>query len=161
MEILRVPPYTLTKTVAASAANTAYDYTVVDMADSSISTGTVTSNSSSIVTIPLSSEYDTEYKILVDNVEEYVTVVRPYSDPNTKAEAASEISDYTKNEEIARAIIDSVITEGFYYKKKVIETTGLGADYLPLWVDAKKVLKVYSNNVFNPSKFINLITFYN
>lgn len=158
MEILRIPPYSLTKTIAVSSANTSYDYTVIDMADSSVSSGTVTSNSSSNVSIPLSSDYDTEYKILVDNVEEYVTVVRPYVNPNTKAETASEIAEYTKNEEIARAIIDSVITQGFYYKKQVIETAGLGADYLPLWVDAKKVLKVYSNNVLvydsaNPSLY--------
>jgi hypothetical protein len=78
--------------------------------------------------------------------EYYYDVVRPYVDPNTKGSTASEIAEYAKNEQIARAIIDSVIRQGFYYKKEIIETTGLGADYLPLWIDAKKVLKVYENN---------------
>ena len=117
------------------------------MADHSILTGDVTSNSSSKVTITLPSEYDNQYVVRVNNRQVFVDVVRPYVDPNTKGTTASEISDYARNEEIARAIIDSVITQGFYYQKRVIETTGLGADYIPFWLDVKKILKVYENNV--------------
>ncbi len=79
--------------------------------------------------------------------EDYLTVIRPYINPNDHGTTASEIATYASNEELARAIIDSVCDVEFYYKKKIIQTTGQGTDYLPIWVDAKKVLKVYENNV--------------
>ena len=147
MEILRVPSYSADAVINVSSASTSYNYTVTDMADSSVITGSTTSSSDSKVTITLPSEYDGSYLINVDSTDHYYDVVRPYVDPTTKADTASEIAEYTKHEEMAMAIIDSVIIEGFYYKKKTIETTGLGADYIPLWVNAKKVLKLYENNV--------------
>ena len=79
--------------------------------------------------------------------EDYLTVIRPYINPNDHGNTASEVAAYASNEELARAIIDSVCDVEFYYKKKVIQTTGQGLDYLPIWVDAKKVLKVYENNI--------------
>jgi hypothetical protein len=94
----------------------------------------------------LPSSYDGEYSILVDGEEHLVDVVRPYVDPNTKGSTASEVAEYKKNEELARAIIDSVITDGFYFKKRVFETTGLGADILPIWRDLKEILYIYENN---------------
>jgi hypothetical protein len=147
MEILRVPPYTTDAVINVSGASTEYNYTITDMADHSVTTGTVTSTSASKVTVSLPSEYDGSYIVNIDDTDNYIDVVRPYVDPNTKAETASEIAEYTKYESIARSIIDSVIIEGFYYKKKIMETTGLGADYIPLWVNAKKVLKLRENNV--------------
>lgn len=147
MQILRVPPYNLTVTLDVSNASTEYDYTIVDMADFSESTGEVTSNSEGKVIIPLSSKYDTQYKITVDGEDTYVDVVRPYVNPNDHGSTASEIAAYASNEELARAIIDSVCDVEFYYKKRVLETTGLGVDYIPIWVDAKEVIKVYENNV--------------
>jgi hypothetical protein len=48
---------------------------------------------------------------------------------------------------VARNIIDSVIDDGFYNNKHVVQTVGLGADYFPVWEDLNKVLKVYENNV--------------
>ena len=147
MEVLRVPPYNLSVTLDVALATTEYEYAITDMADSSEITGEVTSNASSKVIIPLSSKYDTQYKVTVDGEDTYVDVVRPYVDPNTKGTTASDIEAYRQSEELARAIIDSVCDVEFYYKKKVIETTGLGLDYIPIWVDAKKVLKVYENNV--------------
>lgn len=147
MEILRVPSYTTDAVINVSSASTGYNYTITDMADQSVTTGTVTSTSDSKVTITLPSEYDGSYIVNVDSTDNYVDVVRPYVDPTTKGTTATEIADYTKYESIARSIIDSVIIEGFYYKKKMIETTGLGADYIPLWVNAKKVLKLHENNV--------------
>lgn len=147
MEILRVSPYNLSVSTTVSSASTSFDYTITDMADLSTTSGSATSDSDSLISIPLSSDYDGEYRVEVDNQEIYADVVRPYVDPNTKGTTASEIEEYTKNEEIARAIIDSVITQGFYYKKAALEMTGLGSDFLPLWDDVKKVLKVYENNV--------------
>lgn len=147
MEILRVPSYSSVVTIEVSAASTAYDYSIRDMADLSISSGSVTSDADANVEITLPSLYDGLYEVTVDGEEYVYEIVRPYVDPNTKGTTASEVSEYSKNEELARAIIDSVITQGFYYKKSVIQTSGFGTDYLPLWIDAKKVLKVYENNV--------------
>jgi hypothetical protein len=147
MDILRVPSYSTDAVIDVSGASTAYTYTVTDMADYSVTEGAVTSGTNSKVTISLPSEYDGSYVINIDDTENYVDVVRPYVDPTTKGTTASEIAEYAKHEELARAIIDSVIIEGFYYKKQVLETTGLGADYIPLWINAKKVLKLYENNV--------------
>lgn len=147
MEILRVPPYDLQVSVEVSLPNTEYEYTIQDMADLSISTHTQTSGSTSIVTIPISGKYDTSYVVSIDGEEHDFDVVRPYVDPNTKGTTASEIADYAKYERLARAIIDSVTLDGFYYKKKVLDTIGNGSDYLPVWANAKKVLKVLENNV--------------
>ena len=148
MEILRVPPYNLSVTLDVSSASVVYNYTIVDMADSSEVIGVATSSASKKVTIPLSSKYDTQYKITVDGEDTYVDVIRPYVDPNTQGTTATEIENYRKNEELARAIIDACLPDQeFYYRKKVIETTGQGVDYLPIWVNAKEILKVYENNV--------------
>lgn len=147
MELLRVPSYSTDAVINVTSSNTSYDYTVTDMADSSVTTGSATSSADSKVTISLPSDYDGSYIVNVDGSDNYVDVVRPYVDPTTKADTASEISEYAHFEEIARAVIDSVIKEGFYYKKHMMETTGLGADYMPVWIDAKKVLKLYENNV--------------
>ena len=147
MQVLRVPPYNLSVTLDVGSASTEYDYTITDMADFSVIEDSVTSTASSKVIIPLSSKYDTEYKVEVDGDEYFIDVIRPYINPNDHGTTASEIATYASNEELARAIIDSVCDVEFYYKKKIIQTTGQGTDYLPIWVDAKKVLKVYENNV--------------
>jgi hypothetical protein len=147
MEILRIPSYSIEAKIPVSLSLTSYDYSLTDMTDSSVSTGTAVSDSSSAVTIQLPENYDGSYLIEVDNEEHQIDVVRPYVDPTTMGDTASEISDYFKHEEIARAIIDSVIEKGFYYKKEIIEATGNGSDYLPLWTNVRKVLKVYENNV--------------
>lgn len=146
MEILRVPPYSLNAVIDVELPSTVYDYSIEDMVDHSVVVGLATSNSSSKISIPMPTKYDNTYLISVAGEEYFVEVVRPYVDPNTKGTTASEVAEYAKNEELARAIIDSIVIDGFYYRKKIYETTGLGADYLPVWMDAKKVLKVYENN---------------
>jgi hypothetical protein len=147
MQVLRVPPYNLTVTLDVGSPSTVYNYSIIDMADFSETIGVATSSTSSKVEIELSSKYDTQYQIIIDGDEHYIDVIRPYINPNDHGTTASEIATYASNEELARAIIDSVCDVEFYYKKKVIQTTGQGTDYLPIWVDAKKVLKVYENNV--------------
>jgi hypothetical protein len=160
MEILRVSPYSdITVGFVVPAGVTSSDITVnvTDMADLSVSTSTLTNISSgqTIQTI-LSGKYDSSYRVEIiadlgteeelELQDETYEVVRPYVDPNTKATTASDVLEYATNEEIARAVIDSVIPEGFYYKKKVLHFTGTGSDYLPIWDDVKKVLTVYENN---------------
>jgi hypothetical protein len=146
MEILRVPPYSLNAVIDVEFPSTVYNYTIEDMADHSLLIGVTISSSDLKVSIPLPSKYDNTYLITIAGEEHFFEVVRPYVDPRTKGTTASEVAEYAKNEELARAIIDSIISDGFYYRKKIYETTGLGADYLPIWTNAQKLLKLYENN---------------
>ena len=160
MEILRVSPYadiSVDFVVPAGITSSTITVNITDMADLSISTLTFLNKSAgNTIDISLSGKYDSSYRVeIVKNLgavgeailqDETYEVVRPYVDPLTKASTASDISKYSVNEEIARAVIDSVIPEGFYYKKKVLHFEGTGADYLPVWDDVKKVLTVYENN---------------
>jgi len=169
MELLRLSPYTsvgFTYTIPATYTNNeVFTATITDLADLSSTTQTVTDNAAYVWTITLSGKYDSDYRVVITDAsgdvlqDETYQVRRPYLDPNTLADTASDIATKTLNEELARAIVDSVIPQGFYYKKTTFETTGLGADYLPLWVDAKKLLQVYENNVLvydasNPTAYI-------
>jgi hypothetical protein len=147
MEILRIPSKAANAVIRVSDPSTSYEYKIVDDVDHSVIEGTATSDSNSEVTITLPSEYDNSYTVVVDGQDHHFTVVRPYVDPSTKATSASDIAEYAKNEEIARAIIDSIVTDGFYYKKRFIETVGIGAGYIPVWKKVNKVLKLYENNI--------------
>lgn len=155
MDILRVPPYAdvpVVYTIPASIVDEDVTVLVTDMADLSLSTlefqGLSTGDN---ITINLPGRYDSEYRLEIKVLDEIIfddtyEVTRPYVNPNTKGSTASEIAAYADNEGIARAIIDSIVAEGFYYKKKVLNFTGTGSDYLPIWDDVKKVLSVYENN---------------
>ena len=157
MEILRGLPYqdvNITFTIpAAYVSNEAFVATITDLTDLSFTTKTVTDNANYVWTIGLSGKHDTDYQVVITDAsgniihDETYEIVRPYVKPSELGETASEIAEYTKYEEIARAVIDSVIPEGFYYKKKTLEIVGLGADYIPLWWDAKRILAVYENDV--------------
>jgi hypothetical protein len=157
MELLRfAPSETVDFTVSLSDSGISegtYTETILDLSDLSITESTFSAMPGTSVTRSLSAKYDNSYHVTITNssgnvvAEETYEVVRPYSDPRNKGETASDIASYKKHEELARAIIDSVIWGGFYYTKKTIETVGLGADYLPLWIDAKKIVSIYENNV--------------
>jgi len=160
MEILRAQPYSnltisfeIPEVVSSDSEITV---TVIDLADLSVQdTFSYSGMSGDTIQYPLNSKYDTDYQVIITAelegtetiFDDVFSIVRPYVNPSTLGETASQIAEYTRFEEIARAVIDSVIPEGFYYKKKVLETVGLGADYIPLWMDAKKILAVYENNV--------------
>lgn len=148
MDILRIAPYNLQVSIDVSLPNIEYEYFVTDNSDSSTPLqGLIVSDSSSTIAVPLPPDYDGKYTVIADTEEHEFEVVRPYVDPTSKGTTASEIATYSKNERIARAIIDSVIQDGFYYSKKVVEAVGIGADYLPIWKNSKKLLKLYENNV--------------
>ena len=76
--------------------------------------------------------------------EDNLTIERPYVDPNTLGQTASDIAAAKEHERLARAIIDAV-TGGFYFKTKWIETVGQSTDYMPLWEKSYKILKAYEN----------------
>lgn len=160
MEILRVSPYAdvpANFTVPTGIIDADIFVTITDMADLSIlELNFPESSSGDVIEISLSGKYDSSYRVEVvknpGEIDEQILqdetyeIVRPYVDPSTKGSTASDISAYAVNEEIARAVIDSIIPEGFYYKKKVLSFTGTGSDYLPIWDDVKKILSVYENN---------------
>jgi hypothetical protein len=79
--------------------------------------------------------------------EDNLDIIRPYTDPSKLGTTASEITEATFNELIARSIIDSFVVDGFYNQKVIVQTVGEGLDYIPLWVNAYKVLRVYENDV--------------
>lgn len=155
MEILRVPPYAdipITFTIPSSVVDEDVTVLVTDMADLSISTLEFDELSTGdTITISLPGQYDSDYRVEIIISEETVSdntyeVIRPYVNPDSMGSTASEVSAYADSEELARAIIDSIVGEGFYYRKKVLNFTGTGSDYLPIWDDVKKVLSVYENN---------------
>lgn len=142
---------------ATFTAATAY-LVVTDMLDSSIvykKSWTRASFNGADIVVPL--RYDADYKVQVYSgtsiissnlfFEDYYEIRRPYVDPTTKGTTATEIANYKDSEALARAIIDSIVTDGFYYKKKLINAVGLGNDYLAIWNNLKRVLALYENNV--------------
>ena len=158
MEILRVPHTVPQTEVTVSLASTEYEYQIIDLVDGSVRTDSGFSDANKKLIVDFPTRYDASYQVVVDNQELEFDIVRPYVDASVMADSAADIATYKKNEEIARAIIDSVISEGFYYRKKVLNKVGMGTDYLPLWDDAKKLLKLYENNVLtfdaeNPSSY--------
>lgn len=116
-----------------------------------------TSDSNSKISIELPEDahlYDETYSVSIyesiggENgqkvIEDRLEIVRPYT--TITGDTASELAQNQSYEELARLIIDS-ITGGFYYKKTVVETVGLGADYIPIWYKPHKILTVVENNV--------------
>ncbi len=148
MEILRVPSSYFAYNVTGLGPGT-YTYTLTDLADHSVTTDDfIIETTSDIFAVPVPGYIDGEYEISVGGIVDTISVVRPYVDPNTLGTTASEIADYAKNEMIARAIIDSQLgSVNFYNKKSVYDVIGNGLDYMPIWKDVNRVLKVYENNV--------------
>lgn len=156
MEILRVPPYDAVEagiTIPSGYTSQSFTAFITDMADLSVSSQEFEGQSEDEFTVSLSAKFDNDYYIEIQTadggivIHETYEVRRPYVVPATKGDTASDIAEYSKNEELARAIIDSVVTDGFYYKKKTIEVPGNGSDYLPIWDKIVKLDKIYENNV--------------
>jgi len=156
MEILRVPPYDVveaTLTIPTGFSSQTFTASITDMADLSVSTQEFSGESGEEFSISLSAKYDNNYYIEITTADGTIVihdtyeVVRPYVLAANKATTASEIAAYAANEELARAVIDSVIPDGFYYQKKTLEVPGNGTDFLPVWDRVLKVNEVYENNV--------------
>jgi hypothetical protein len=157
MEILRIPPYPITTTWTLSAPNYTYNMYVEDLVDHSVEITEMESDSNGVVIyeIPLEKVqfdrqflvrfYDTEQEHIL--YEENLDIIRPYINPNSLGTTASEIAEYKMYELIARSIIDTYTGDGFYNHKSIFQIEGNGSDYMPVWRDANRVLKVYENNV--------------
>jgi hypothetical protein len=155
MEVLRLPPYPLITKWDVPSPDTDYTLYIEDLVDHSVETQDVTSDANSQVTYEITqakAQFDRLFLFRVLDmsggivVDSNLDVLRPYIDYRTLATTASEIQEYKMLELVARSIIDSVITDGFYNNKHIVETNGSGADYFPIWEDLNKVLKVYRNN---------------
>jgi hypothetical protein len=160
MELFRKPPYPLTASYDVPDANFGYIVILKDKERNEVLDMVALSSNSSykiLYQVPDSiALYDDFYSFEVYEdqgdqlgeivVEDNLEIVRPYVDPEKLGSTATEISEYIQYEKIARAVIDS-ITGGFYYNKYIMQVSGLGADYIPIWNRARKILKVYENSV--------------
>ena len=155
MEALRVPPYPLTLKFDVPTSGDIYTLRLQDLVEHFVEESSITSANLQITyVVELSKiEFDRSYEVKILNSDEEVVfednldIIRPYTDPNKLGTTASEIAEAKYNELIARSIIDSFVTDGFYNKKVIVQTVGEGLDYIPLWVNAYKVLRVYENDV--------------
>jgi hypothetical protein len=157
MEVLRVPPYPLTTTWTLPIPNYEYVVYVEDLVDHSVTETNIFSdaNGKLVYEIPLAQvQYDRKFFIKFYDTEhihtlyeENLDIVRPYADPNKLGTTASEIEEYKVLEMVARSLIDTVIVNGFYNSKHIVQRNGDGSDYFAIWEDINKVLKVYENNV--------------
>jgi hypothetical protein len=157
MEILRVPPYPITATWTLPIPSYTYTLYVEDLVDHSIETSTIDSDENGVVNyvIPVAKVqfdrqflirfYDTEQEHIL--YEENLDIIRPYVNPASLGTTPSEIAEYKMHELVARSIIDTYTGDGFYNHKSIYQVEGNGADYMPVWRDANRVLKVYENNI--------------
>jgi hypothetical protein len=157
MEVMRVPPYPITTTWTLPIPNYTYIQYVEDLVDHSVTEIEVTSDANGIVEYVLPLEkvlYDRKFYIKFYDAEHEHTlyednldIIRPYVNANKLATTSSDIKEYRMLELVSRSIIDTIISNGFYNTKRVVQAVGQGTDYFPLWNDTNKVLKVYENNV--------------
>jgi hypothetical protein len=156
MEVLRVPPYPIVTVWDVSYPNTNYTIYIEDLVDHSVENIDVTSNANSQIEYVLARHrnlYDRQFLFRVYTsegeieIDDNLSILRPYVDPNTLGTTASEIAEYKYLELGARSIIDTVIQDGFYNTKQIIQHIGTGTDYFPVWHEVNRILKVYENNV--------------
>lgn len=156
MDILRVAPYPKVTVWEVPDANTNYTVYIEDLVDHVLESSNVVSNSDSKFTYTFNQSdllLDRKFLFQVldedENivVEDTLDITRPYVDPNSLGSTASEIVEYTQLEMVARSIIDTIVTDGFYNSKQIVQGVGQGSDYFSIWKDFNKILKVYENNV--------------
>ena len=162
MEILRLAPFPLTYSLEDFEASTDYVIAILDDHAIDLVEIPVTSDGSGAISTPLPnyfSRYDATYRIeiyvrtgtntdgtatrgdlvYVDTLE----IVRPYTDPSLYADTEEELEQATLYEAVARALIDSYTATGFYYSREVIDTVGMGNDYLAIPYRLNKLVRVY------------------
>jgi hypothetical protein len=162
MQILRLPPYPLTLSYTVPDASTEYIIVIEDLLEQTELEIIRVSNAQKVLTYTLTDnfiKYDKSYPVTIYEsitvsgvqdirgdivLEDNLDIVRPYVDPATLGTTPTEIIEYTEYENLARAIIDSVV-DGFYYKRTYLEVVGQGTDYIPLWDKTHKILTVHEN----------------
>ena len=180
MQILRLPPYPLTLSYTVPDASTEYIIVIDDLLEQTELEVIRVSNAQKVLTYTLTDnfiKYDKSYPVTIYEsitvsgvedsrgdivLEDNLDIVRPYVDPATLGTTPTEIAEYTDYENLARAIIDSVV-DGFYYKRTYLEVVGQGTDYIPLWDKTHKILTVHENAelVYDSSETPAALTTYN
>ena len=180
MQILRLPPYPLTLSYTVPDASTEYIIVIDDLLEQTELEIIRVSNNKKILTYTLTGtflEYDKSYPVTIYEsvtvsgvqdirgdivLQDNLDIVRPYVDPATLGTTPTEVTEYTEYENLARAIIDSVVG-GFYYKRTYLEVVGQGTDYIPLWDKTHKILTVHENAelVYDSSEDPAALTTYN
>jgi hypothetical protein len=160
MIILRLPPFPINITYDVPLANTDYLVTIENATETVSASQVIRSDAGKKVTLSLAGDlikYDHDYSLQIYKintnadteqnivVQDMLTVIRPYVNPNTLGVTATEIAEATRNESIARAIVDSLTTRGFTFERKILEVVGQGTDYIPVWGTIYKVNQVFEN----------------
>lgn len=164
MEITRLAPYPLYASHTGLTPDQDYIAYIYDDHYQLLNTVELTADEDGVWSIELPSyfqKYDDEYRleiveklgaigdvpILGDTVMiDTMTIMRPYVNPDLLADTPDDLQEAEMYEAVARAIINS-ITGGFMYERKVVETVGLGNDYLSVPFRLNKVIQVYENDV--------------
>lgn len=157
MDIHRVPPFPITVTWDVPEADTGYVVYLEDLVDHSSENIPLISDDNSQIVYSLPREktqYDSDYFVQIKDedsgqtiYEDTLSVIRPYVNPKSLGQTASEIAEYKAYEIVARSIIDSYVGIGFYNRKLAIQKTGDGSDYFSLWDKVNRVLKAYENGI--------------
>ena len=159
MIIKRQPPYPISIVYDVPSPNVSYRLTLQNDKNTIVKDVLITSSGTSKITYVLTGDliaYDDDYDLNIyttTGTEKYVVVqdtlnvIRPYVDVRQLVSTASEIAKYEEDELLARTIINSVVgSDGFMFRKNVLEVVGQGTDYLPLWSRGYRVLGVYENS---------------
>lgn len=160
MQLLRLPPYPLSISYDVPLPDADYILVIQDSSRNVVEveqTVTSTSNSKLEYTLPsLFNSYDESYYLAIYEsdegeqaeivVEDNLEIMRPYVDPKSLGTTASEITEYTYLEGLARAIIDSIVPGGFYFERSWYEPVGNNTDFMPVWDRTYRILKAYENN---------------
>jgi hypothetical protein len=160
MDILRQTPFPLQISYEDLTPDTEYLLEIYDDHTNTILSEVVESDGSGTIQYDLPTnfeKYDETYALYIysldlnDEADETIVIdnlyiYRPYINPLSLAETEGEEEEYIALERTARQIIDTLVG-GFYYNSGEVETSGLGADYIPLPKRANKINQVYENNV--------------
>ena len=166
MDISRVAPFPLSLTIENLEASSDYVVCILSSYGDDFSEIPVTTDANGIATTPLPdyyARYDNDYRLelyedtgTVDGdgniirgdlvVVDTLSIHRPYIDVVTDATSPEDLALAVEYEAIVRAIINAH-TDGFTYKRSIVELVGNGSDFLPIMDRLVKVVKVYENNV--------------
>lgn len=160
MDILRVPPFPLSIGIDGLTPSTDYLVCVMNSYGEDLSEIPVTSDVNGGISTPIPdyySRYDADYRVEIyediglsvrgDLVYvDTLSIYRPYINVTADLSSPEEVAEATEYEAVVRAIINSY-TDGFEFKRSLIELTGNGSDFLPVMHRMTKIVRVYENNV--------------
>lgn len=165
MEITRLQPFPLVLAHTGFTPSTDYVIAILDDHATDLVEIATTSDAQGAISEDLPdyfARYDDEYRLEIyertgTNTDgsairgdlvmiDTLTIMRPYVDPDNLADTPEDVADAKLYEAVARAMINS-ITGGFMYKREIVETTGMGNDYLSVPFRLNKIVQVWENGV--------------